>query len=60
MGLRAMVGAGAESVMTLHSSRQLKFEPEYDSKGSLRNAAEFENYLESVQKAGKLISSTCY
>ena len=53
LGLRALVAAGAESVMVLHTECQLSFQPERDSEGKLRNAAAFEDYIGDVQQRGK-------
>ena len=53
LGLRALVAAGAESVMVLHTGCQLSFQPERDSKGKLGNAAAFEDYIGEVQQRGK-------
>lgn len=52
LGLRAMVAAGAESVMTLHSCRSVEFRPSRDAAGGLLNAAEFEAYLAGVHAEG--------
>ena len=57
LGLRAMVAAGAESVMVLHTSRQLVFEPEWDGNGKLLNDLAFQDYLKSVQQQGRPESS---
>lgn len=53
LGLRALVAAGAESVMVLHTGCQLTFQPERDSEGKLGNAAAFEDYIRDVQQRGK-------
>lgn len=52
LGLRALVAAGAQSVMTLHSCRYFTFEPRYDQQGTLQNSAAFEKYLQSVRTEG--------
>ena len=53
LGLRAMVAAGAQSVMVLHTSRQLVFEPEWDDNGKLSNDVAFQDYLTTVQQQGR-------
>lgn len=57
LGLRAMVAAGAESVMVLHTSQQLAFEPERNKSGELLNYLAFQDYLTSVQQQGRPGSS---
>jgi hypothetical protein len=52
LGLRALVAAGAQSVMTLHSCRYFAFTPEIGADGKLANAAAFEEYLQSVRTEG--------
>ncbi|CAL8466534.1 g6070 [Coccomyxa elongata] len=52
LGLRALVAAGAQSVMTLHSSCYFTFEPRRDQEGTLENSAAFEDYLQSVHTEG--------
>jgi len=52
LGLRALVAAGAKSVMTLHSSRYFSFQPLLDAQGTLMNAASFEAFLSSVRSEG--------
>ena len=56
LGLRALVAAGAESVMVLYTSRRATFRPARSSTtGLLMNASEFEQYLNQVQLQGKNI-----
>ena len=52
LGLRAMVAAGAQSVMTLHSSRFVEFRSARDAAGQLLNTAEFEAFLAGVHAEG--------
>lgn len=52
LGLRALVAAGAKSVMTLHCSRYFSFQPLLDAQGTLTNAAAFEEFLSSVRSEG--------
>lgn len=52
LGLRALVAAGAQSVMTLHSCRYFTFTPEIGTDGKLANATAFEEYLQSVRTEG--------
>ncbi|CAL5227030.1 g9925 [Coccomyxa viridis] len=56
LGLRAMVAAGAESVMVLYTGQQVVFRPEFKD-GSLMNAAAFEDYLREVQQRGIHLNS---
>ena len=56
LGLRAMVAAGAESVMVLYTGQQVVFRPEFKD-GSLMNAAAFEDYLREVQQRGRSMQS---
>ncbi len=53
LGLRALVAAGAQSVMTLHSSHYFTFEPRRDQEGTLQNSGAFEEYLQSVRIEGE-------
>ena len=52
LGLRALVAAGAESVMTLHACRQTEFLPQRGAGGELSNVKEFERFLNSVHAGG--------
>ena len=52
LGLRALVAAGAQSVMTLHSCRYFIFTPETDANGTLKNSEALEEYLQSVRTEG--------
>ncbi len=56
LGLRAMVAAGAESVMVLYTGQQIVFRPEFKD-GRLLNATAFEDYLREVQQRGKRIQT---
>ena len=56
LGLRAMVAAGAESVMVLYTGQQVVFRPEFKD-GALLNATAFEDYLREVQQRGELIQT---
>ena len=58
LGLRAMVSAGPESVMTRHSCRFVEFRPSRDAAGELLNATEFEAYLAGVHAEGAPPCST--
>ena len=53
LGLRALVAAGAESVMVLYTSRQAIFRPQRSSTGVLINTSELEQYLAQVQLQGR-------
>lgn len=56
LGLRAMVAAGAESVMVLYTGQQVVFRPEFKD-GKLSNATAFEDYLREVQQRGRPMQS---
>jgi hypothetical protein len=53
LGLRALVAAGAESVMTLHACRQVAFRPRRGAGGGLSNEKEFEQFLSGVHAEGE-------
>ena len=53
LGLKALVAAGAESVMVLYTGRQATFRPRRSSTGLLMNTCEFEQYLTHVQLQGR-------
>ena len=57
LGVRALIAAGAESVMVLYTSRQAIFRPMRSSTGELLNASELEHYLIQVQLQGKVFIS---
>jgi hypothetical protein len=56
LGLRALVAAGAESVMTLHASRYCEFRPKFGPDQILENKQELEQYLEVVRDEGESFS----
>jgi len=52
LGLRALVAAGAESVMVLYTERQHVFQPERSEEGKLLNSPAFEHFIREVQGRG--------
>ncbi len=63
LGLRALVAAGAQSVMTLHSCRYFSFTPETEANGTLKNSEALEEYLRSVRTEGAVwafLTCSCF
>lgn len=53
LGARALVSAGAESIMILYTGHQHTFTPQRSSTGELENGAELEEFVKKVEERGE-------